>query len=44
MPVNGYVEQLIRTDNERLRETCLAGAQEVLDGDRDLSDEIEAGG
>ncbi|MFJ8742912.1 hypothetical protein ACIRL2_26415 [Embleya sp. NPDC127516] len=44
IPVNEYVEQLIRTDNERLRETFLAGAQEVLDGYGDLLDEIEARG
>ncbi|GCE00839.1 hypothetical protein [Embleya hyalina] len=44
MPVNEYVEQLIRTDNERLREVFLAGAQEVLDGYGDLLDEIESRG
>ncbi|MFF7251165.1 hypothetical protein ACFZBU_45785 [Embleya sp. NPDC008237] len=44
IPVNEYVEQLIRTDNERLRERFLAGAQEVLDGYGDLLDEIEARG
>ncbi|MGW1998187.1 hypothetical protein [Embleya sp. NPDC001921] len=44
IPVNEYVEQLIRTDNERLRETFLAAAQEVLDGYGDLLDEIEARG
>ncbi|MYW04131.1 hypothetical protein [Streptomyces sp. SID3343] len=44
IPVNEYVEQLIRTDNERLREVFLAGAQEVLDGYGDLLDEIEARG
>lgn len=42
IPVNEYVEQLIRTDNERLREIFLAGAQEVLDGYGDLLDGIEA--
>ncbi|MFE5332064.1 MULTISPECIES: hypothetical protein [unclassified Embleya] len=44
MAVNEYVEQLIRTDNERLREVFLAGAQEVLDGYGDLLDGIEARG
>ncbi|GGO99679.1 hypothetical protein [Wenjunlia tyrosinilytica] len=42
MPVNEYVEGLIRADNEQLRESFLAGAQEVLDGYGDLIDEIEA--
>ncbi|MDT0317068.1 MULTISPECIES: hypothetical protein [unclassified Streptomyces] len=41
LPVNEYVEQLIRADNEKLRETFLAGAQEVLDGYGDLIDQIE---
>lgn len=42
IPVNEYVEALIRADNEQLRETFLAGAQEVLDGYGDLIDGIEA--
>jgi uncharacterized protein (DUF1778 family) len=42
MPVNEYVEQLIRSDNQRLRDAFLAGAQEVLDGYGDLLDGIEA--
>lgn len=42
IPVNEYVEQLIRQDNERLRELFLAGAQEVLDGFGDLLDGMEA--
>ncbi|AZQ72115.1 MULTISPECIES: hypothetical protein [Streptomyces] len=42
IPVNEYVEQLIRADNEELREKFLAGVQEVLDGYGDLIDEIEA--
>jgi hypothetical protein len=42
MPVNEYVEQLIKADNEKLREDFLAGAQEVLDTYGDLIDEIEA--
>ncbi|MFI0740044.1 hypothetical protein ACH4PU_18440 [Streptomyces sp. NPDC021100] len=41
IPVNEYVEQLIRADNEQLRATFLAAAQEVLDGYGDLIDEIE---
>jgi uncharacterized protein (DUF1778 family) len=42
IPVNEYVEQLIKADNEELRDAFLAGAQEVLDGYGDLIDEIEA--
>lgn len=42
VPVNDYVEQLIRADNEKLREDFLAGAQEVLDSYSDLIDGIEA--
>ncbi|WP_049565323.1 hypothetical protein [Streptomyces sp. SBT349] len=42
LPVNEYVERLIRADNEKLRDTFLAGAQEVLDTYGDLIDEIEA--
>ncbi|MEU2633005.1 MULTISPECIES: hypothetical protein [Kitasatospora] len=42
MPVNDYVAQLIRDDNEKLREVFLAGAQEVLDEYADLLDGIEA--
>ncbi|MFF5130688.1 hypothetical protein ACFY41_27650 [Streptomyces syringium] len=42
IPVNEYVEQLIRADNEELRATFLAAAQEVLDNYGDLIDEIEA--
>ena len=42
MPVNEYVEQLIKADNERLREAFLAGVQDVLDSYGDLIDEIEA--
>ncbi|MEV1006383.1 hypothetical protein [Streptomyces sp. NPDC049881] len=42
VPVNEYVEQLIRADNEKLRDDFLAGAQEVLDGFGDLIDRIEA--
>lgn len=41
MPVNEYVAQLIRTDNEHVRAAFLAGAQEVLDGYGDLIDAIE---
>jgi hypothetical protein len=40
MPVNEYVAQLIRADNEQVREAFLAGAQ-VLDGYGDLIDAIE---
>ncbi|GAA4978275.1 hypothetical protein GCM10023205_52790 [Yinghuangia aomiensis] len=42
VPVNEYVEQLIRSDNERLRDAFVAAAQEVLDGYGDLLDGIEA--
>jgi uncharacterized protein (DUF1778 family) len=42
IPVNEYVEQLIKADNEQLRAAFVAGAQEVLDGYSDLIDEIEA--
>ncbi|MEU1815453.1 hypothetical protein ABZ543_09670 [Streptomyces roseifaciens] len=42
LPVNEYVEQLIRADNEQLRATFMAGVQEILDGYGDLIDEIEA--
>jgi hypothetical protein len=42
IPVNEYVEQLIKADNEELRDAFLAGAQVVLDGYGDLIDEIEA--
>ncbi|MFI1969541.1 hypothetical protein [Streptomyces cinnamoneus] len=42
IPVNEYVEQLIRADNEELREKFLDGVKEVLDGYGDLIDEIEA--
>ena len=41
MPVNEYVAQLIRADNEQVREAFLAGAQQVLDGYGDLIDAIE---
>ncbi|MFC5147356.1 hypothetical protein [Streptomyces aureoversilis] len=42
IPVNEYVEQLIRADNEQLRAAFMAGVQEILDGYGDLIDEIEA--
>ena len=42
IPVNEYVEALIKADNEQLRESFLAGAQEVLDDFGDLIDGIEA--
>ncbi|MEC4019346.1 hypothetical protein [Streptomyces sp. H27-D2] len=42
LAVNEYVEQLIKADNEKLRDAFLAGAQEVLDGYGDLIDAIEA--
>ncbi|WP_129839988.1 hypothetical protein [Streptomyces sp. RFCAC02] len=42
LPVNEYVEQLIKADNEPLRERFLAGAQEVLDGYGDLLDDLES--
>ncbi|MGW3418833.1 hypothetical protein [Streptomyces phaeochromogenes] len=41
IPVNEYVEQLIRSDNERVREVFMAAAQEVLDEYGDLIDELE---
>ncbi|MFJ9906789.1 hypothetical protein ACIRVK_28475 [Streptomyces sp. NPDC101152] len=41
IPVNEYVEQLIRDDNEHLRVVFMAAAQEVLDEYGDLIDEIE---
>lgn len=41
IPVNEYVEQLIKADNEKLREVFLAGAQEVLDSYGDLIDGLE---
>lgn len=42
VPVNEYVAELIKADNEGLYEVFLAGAQEVLDTYGDLIDEIEA--
>ncbi|MFK0151403.1 hypothetical protein ACIQVL_26875 [Streptomyces sp. NPDC090499] len=44
IPVNEYVEQLIRADNEQLRAVFMAAAQEVLDEYGDLIDEIEGQG
>ncbi|GLW51124.1 hypothetical protein Stsp02_67850 [Streptomyces sp. NBRC 14336] len=44
IPVNEYVEQLIRADNEQLRSVFMAAAQEVLDDYGDLLDEIEGDG
>ncbi|GAA3865860.1 hypothetical protein GCM10023084_18860 [Streptomyces lacrimifluminis] len=41
IPVNEYVEQLIRNDNEQVRAVFMAAAQEVLDEYGDLLDEIE---
>ncbi|MCC3773456.1 hypothetical protein [Streptomyces sp. UNOB3_S3] len=41
IPVNEYVEQLIRADNELFREKFLAASQEFLDTYGDLIDEIE---
>lgn len=41
MPVNEYVAQLIRNDNEHVRAVFMAAAQEVLDEYGDLLDEIE---
>jgi uncharacterized protein (DUF1778 family) len=41
MPVNEYVAQLIRSDNEQVRAMFLAGAKEVLDGYGDVIDAIE---
>ncbi|NGO45699.1 hypothetical protein [Streptomyces ureilyticus] len=41
IPVNEYVEQLIRSDNERVRAVFMAAAQEVLDEYGDLIDELE---
>ncbi|MEY9842948.1 hypothetical protein [Streptacidiphilus sp. EB103A] len=41
MPVNEYVAQLIRSDNEQVRDLFLAGAKEVLDGYGDVIDAIE---
>ncbi|WP_055526306.1 hypothetical protein [Streptomyces graminilatus] len=41
IPVNEYVEQLIRNDNEHVRAVFMAAAQEVLDEYGDLLDEIE---
>jgi hypothetical protein len=41
IPVNEYVEQLIRNDNEQVRSVFMAAAQEVLDEYGDLLDEIE---
>ncbi|GAB2976480.1 hypothetical protein GCM10023080_046430 [Streptomyces pseudoechinosporeus] len=41
IPVNEYVEQLIRDDNERVRAVFMAAAQEVLDEYGDLIDELE---
>ncbi|UIX33247.1 hypothetical protein [Streptomyces sp. GQFP] len=42
IPVNEYVEQLIRNDNEHLRALFMATAQQTLDEFADLFDEIEA--
>lgn len=42
IPVNEYVEQLIRNDNERLRAVFMGAAQEVLDEFGELIDEPEA--
>ncbi|SBT89847.1 hypothetical protein GA0115233_1012101 [Streptomyces sp. DI166] len=44
IPVNEYVEQLIRADNEQLRSVFMAAAQGVLDDYGDLLDEIEGDG
>ena len=44
IPVNEYVEQLIRADNEQLRSVFMTAAQEVLDDYGDLLDEIEGDG
>lgn len=41
MPVNEYVAQLIRSDNQQVRAAFLAGAQQVLDGYSDVIDAIE---
>ncbi|GAA2449258.1 hypothetical protein ACFPFX_24075 [Streptomyces mauvecolor] len=38
--VNEYVEQLIRNDNEHLREKFMEGARHVLEEYGDLIDEI----
>jgi uncharacterized protein (DUF1778 family) len=42
IPVNEYVERLIKQDNELLRDAFLDAAQEVLDSYGDLIDDIEA--
>ncbi|MDL2081782.1 hypothetical protein QNN03_35690 [Streptomyces sp. GXMU-J15] len=44
IPVNEYVEQLIRADNEQLRSVFMTAAQGVLDDYGDLLDEIEGDG
>lgn len=41
IPVNEYLEQLVRNDNEHLRAVFMAAAQEVLDEYGDLIDELE---
>lgn len=41
IPVNEYVEQLIRDDSKQVRAVFVAAAQEVLDEYGDLIDEIE---
>ena len=41
IPVNEYVEQLIRNDNEHVRAVFMATAQQTLDEFADLFDEIE---
>ncbi|GAA0698785.1 hypothetical protein GCM10010193_62070 [Kitasatospora atroaurantiaca] len=41
MPVNEYVAQLIRADNDQVRKVFLTGAQEVLDTYGGLIDSIE---
>ncbi|MFB7663618.1 hypothetical protein ACFC1R_06645 [Kitasatospora sp. NPDC056138] len=41
IPVNDYVAQLIRDDNEKVRAAFLNGAQHILDEYGDLLDGIE---
>lgn len=40
IPVNEYVEQLIRDDNEQIRKRFMEGARHVLEEYGDLIDEL----
>ncbi|UGQ12120.1 hypothetical protein LO772_00470 [Yinghuangia sp. ASG 101] len=42
MPLNDYIEQLVRRDNDGVRERFLEGAREVITGYGDLIEELAA--